>query len=72
MNLLNFLQHLFTHRAIERELAEAKAKITILESENKDLSFKVQQRDDKIKILEDQLRSKPEPIVESHFNPGDF
>lgn len=78
MNPLNFLQHLFTLRAIERELADEKALNKQLEAKNKELQAQLQARDAVIeqlhqenKKLNDFLHAQP-VVVKSDFDPRKF
>lgn len=78
MNPLNFLQHLFTHRAIEHELADEKIMSKALKAENEKLHAQletdVQARDteiiklrQEIKELKEMLHAGP-PIAETNFD----
>ena len=78
MNPLNFLQHLFTLRAIERELADEKVASKNLKAENERLRAQLQDRDATIaklrqenKELNDLLHAKP-IVVETNFDPRKF
>lgn len=78
MNPLNFLQHLFTHRVIERELADEKIASKALKAENEKLHAQwekhLQARDTEInklrqenKELKEMLHARP-PIAETDFD----
>lgn len=85
MNPLNFLQHLFTLRAIERELADQKTVARELQATNKQLQAELQKRDAIIesrdaqinqlrqenKELNDFLHARP-PVVETAFDLDKF
>ena len=82
MSPLNFLQHLFTLRAIERELADEKVRTkqleAVLQTVRQKHEAELQIRDTTInklrqenKELNDLLHARP-PIVESDFDPRKF
>ena len=75
MNPLNFLQHLFTHRAIEHELSEAKVQIKELQEQNHTLQTELHNRDAKIEQLHQEIKNLNDFIhaqsieVDSDFDP---
>ena len=74
MNPLNFLQHLFTLRAIERELTDHKTLVKELQAELRERDAIIESRDteinqlrQEIKGLNDILHVRP-LVVETAFN----
>lgn len=74
MNPLNLLQHLFTLRAIERELADHKALVKELQAEIRERDAIIESRDteinqlrQEIKGLNDILHAQP-LVVETAFD----
>ena len=76
MNPLNFLQHLFTLRAIERELADQKTLVKELQAELQKRDAIIENRDAEInqlrqekKELNEHLHARP-LVVETAFDLG--
>lgn len=53
--MLNWLQHLFTARALERELADAKTEISVVEAKNDALRVENEQLQAHVLKLEEEL-----------------